>query len=256
MIASHHTAALAWGLDLDDAAAMANSPAAFIAPQGEGWRSTRLSNARIAVRNLPAAHRTRHPSELLVTSPARTAVDVASTCDLPEALITLDSAARILLADAVGGSRVRNAYRDERRIESARAPLIAAVHHAATQFTSKHLLDVVPLADPRRESALESLGYGRMLQAGLPLPQLQVRIPTPAGDVHPDNLWPEHMLVGEADGFGKYDDPGSLVAEKVRQQALEELGYMVVRWTSEQMWFRPGSVINRLASALEARAPR
>ena len=94
MIASHHTAALAWGLDLDDPAAMANSPAAFIAPQGEGWRSLSLTGARIAVRRLPTAHRTAHPSELLVTTPARTAVDVASTCDLPEALITLDSAAR------------------------------------------------------------------------------------------------------------------------------------------------------------------
>ncbi len=256
MIASHHTAALAWGLDLDDPAVMAGSPASFIAPQGEGWRSLSLPGARIAVRNLPTAHRAVHPSDLLVTSPARTAVDVASICDLPEALITLDSAARISLAATVGGSRVRHAHRDDRRIAASRAPLLAAVDHAATQFTRRHLLDVVPLADPRRESALESLSYGRMLQAGLPLPELQVRITTPVGDVYPDNLWPAHMLVGEADGLGKYDNPGSLAAEKIRQQALEELGYMVVRWTSEQMWFRPGSVLGRIASALEARAPR
>jgi len=256
MIASHHTAAMAWGLDLDDPAAMANSPAAFIAPDGEGWRSLRMPGARIAVRPLPTAHRAAHPSDLLVTSLARTAVDVASTCDLPEALITLDSAARLALAASVGRSRVRDAYRDERHIAASRAPLIAAVEHAATQFTRKHLLEVVPLADPRRESALESLSYGRMMQAGLPLPELQVCIPTPAGNYYPDNLWPAHMLVGEADGLGKYDTPGSLAAEKIRQQAMEELGYGFVRWTSEQMRFRLGSTLGRIASALEARAPR
>jgi very-short-patch-repair endonuclease len=256
MIASHHTAAMAWGLDLDDPAAMASSSAAFIAPLGEGSRSLSLPGVRITVRNLPTAHRAAHPSDLLVTSIARTAVDVASTCDLPEALITLDSAARISLAAEVGQSRVRHAYRDERRIAASRAPLLAAVEHAATQFTRRHLLDVVALADPRRESALESLSYGRMVQAGLPLPELQVCIRTPAGDYYADNLWPAHMLVGEADGLGKYDNPGSLVAEKVRQQAMEELGYGFVRWTSEQMRFRPSSTLGRIASALDARAPR
>jgi very-short-patch-repair endonuclease len=64
------------------------------------------------------------------------------------------------------------------------------------------------------------------------------------------------MLVGEADGLGKYDTPGSLAAEKIRQQAMEELGYGFVRWTAEQMRFRPSSVLARIASALEARAPR
>ncbi len=256
MIASHHTAALAWGLDLDDLAAAAASPAAFIAPAGEGWRSLALPGATIAVRDLPASHRVAHPSHLLVTTLARTAVDIASTRELPEALITLDSAARMILADSVGASRVRDAYLSERHLQNVRAGLFAVVEHGATQFTRRHLRDVVPLADFRRESGLESLSYGRMRQAGLPLPAMQVPIRTSVGTVYPDFLWAEYMLIGEADGLGKYDTPDSLAREKIRQQALEELGFQVIRWTSEEMRLRPGAVIARILAALEARAPR
>ncbi|MGB7981045.1 MAG: DUF559 domain-containing protein [Candidatus Nanopelagicales bacterium] len=256
MIASHHTAALAWGLDLDDPAAAAASSAAFIAPAGEGWRSQTLPGATIAVRTLPAAHRVAHPCDLLVTTLARTAVDVASTCELPEALITLDSAARITLADSVGASRLRDAHLSERHRSNARCDLMATLEHSATQFTRRHLLEVVPLADPRRESALESLSYGRMRQAGLPLPDLQVPISTSVGTVYPDFLWADYMLIGEADGLSKYDAPDSLAREKIRQQALEELGFQVIRWTSDEMRLRPGAVLGRIRAALEARGPR
>ena len=232
------------------------SPASFIGPHREGRRSVSLPGATIAVRALPAAHRVAHPSELLVTTPARTAVDVASSCEFPEALITLDSAARMSLAASVGSSRLRDAYLSDRHLENARAELVAAIEHAATQFTRRHLLEVVPLTDPRRESALESLSYGRMRQAGLPLPDLQVPISTSVGTVYPDFLWAEYMLIGEADGFSKYDAPDSLAREKRRQHALEELGFRVIRWTSEEMRLRPGAVLSRIVAALEARAPR
>ncbi len=120
------------------------------------------------------------------------------------------------------------------------------MEHGATQFTRRHLLEVVPLADPRRESALESLSYGRMRQAGLPLPAMQVPIRTSVGTVYPDFLWADFLLIGEADGFGKYDDPESLAREKIRQQALEELGFLVIRWTSEEMRLRPAAVLARI----------
>lgn len=256
MIASHHTAALAWGLDLDDPQTAAESAAVFIAPFGEGWRSERIEGADILVRRLPVQHRAEHPSRLLVTTPARAAVDVASVCELPEALITLDSAARLALESSVGKGRVRDAYRNERRITLAREPLTAAAAIAATQFTRRKLCELVALADPRRESPLESLSYGRIRLAGLPLPKLQEPIRTAAGTFYPDFLWPDHMVIGEADGVLKYDSADSLAREKYRQQVLETLGYRFVRWTGEEMRRRPGAVITRIAAALAGRETR
>jgi very-short-patch-repair endonuclease len=207
----------------------------------------------IAVRDLPPQHRCAHPSGLLVTTPARTAVDVASSCGVPEALITLDSAARLELRTRVGERRLRDAYTSTPLLEASRAPLLDASRFAATLRTRRSLVDVVPLADPRRESANESLSYGHMLLAGLPLPELQTRIVTPEGDAFPDFLWAQAMVIGEADGAVKYTSQEDLVREKRRQEALEQMGFRVVRWMYTDLRQRPSSVMSRIAHALAAR---
>ena len=252
-IASHHTAALAWDLDLDDALTASAAAPAFIAPAGPGLRSKAHGGMTIAVRDLPTHHRIEHPSGLLVTTPARTAVDVAALSGLPEALITLDSAARLELRSHVGERRLRDAYTNERLLETSRAPLLAASRFAATLRTRRSLADVVPLTDPRRESANESLSYGHFLRAGLPLPELQVRIRTPEGDVYPDFLWSGSMVIGEADGVVKYTARDDLLREKRRQEALELMGFRVVRWMYSELRHRPAAVVARIAAALAAR---
>lgn len=115
-IASHHTAALAWELDLNDPAAAASAPPAFIVPAGPGIRAEVTRKFSIAVRELPAAQRVRHPSGLMVTTPARAAVDVVSGLAVPEALVSLDSAARLTLTDQVGSRRLREHYPRERSL--------------------------------------------------------------------------------------------------------------------------------------------
>ena len=252
-IASHHTAALAWGLDLADAEASAATPAAFIKPPSASTRSRATDGATVTVRVLPHHHRVQHPSGLLVTSPARTAVDVAAGLRTPEALITLDSAARLTLGEHVGSSRVRDHYTPARAIAAARAPLEEAAELASTQYIRHTLARLVSLADPRRESGLESLSFGSMVDVGLPLPELQVRITTPDGDAYVDFLWREQMVIGEADGLKKYTTPADLHREKLRQEHLERMGFVVVRWTWEEMYLRPAAVLRRIEAALEAR---
>jgi very-short-patch-repair endonuclease len=252
-IASHHTAALAWDLDLDDAPRAAAAAPSFIVPTGASVRSKTHRGLSIAVRDLPAHLRTEHPSGLLVTTPARTAVDVAALSGVPEALITLDSAARLELLSQVGERRLRAAYTNEKLVEASRAPLLEASRSAATLRTRRALSDVVPLADPRRESANESLSYGHFLLAGLPLPEMQVRIRTAEGDAFPDFLWAEAMVIGEADGAVKYTAHDDLVREKRRQEALELMGFRVVRWMYSELRQRPSAVVGRIAAALDAR---
>lgn len=254
VIASDHTAALAWQLDLADLEAAATGPVAFTAPSRPGLRSMSRADVRIAIRDLPAEQRVAHPSGLRVTSLARTAVDVAASAPVPEALVVLDAAARRLLVEAVGQRRVRAHHTRPQSIREACRPLREVVPAAATQRTRRHLDHVVALADPRRESALESLSFGEMvLHGGLPLPAMQVLIRTEFGDVYPDFLWAQARVIGEADGLVKYQTPDALHREKLRQEALEALGYLVIRWTYREMRRNPGAVMARIAAALAAR---
>jgi very-short-patch-repair endonuclease len=247
LIASHHTAAHAWGLAVDGPLRIPS----FIAPQGTGIRAGGDSRFHVHVRHLPAHHRTAHPSGLNVTTAARAAVDVAAGCTLPEALVTLDSAARTDLLAGVGERGLRRAYADDHLLADTRATLLEAAHWAATQRSRGWLEEVVPMADPRRESPAESLSFGHMVLSGLPLPLMQVRILTPDGEFHPDFLWPDHGLIGEVDGRLKYRHAEDLVAEKRRQESLERMGYHFVRWMGEEITSRPASVTARVASALE-----
>jgi len=255
-IASHHTAALAWGLALDDPIAAAEARPAFIRPTSPQARSDATGPAIVHVRDLPRHHRVEHPTGLLVTTAARAAVDVAAGLKAPEALITLDSAARLALHDQVGSSRLRAHYTNPRSIAAATQALHEAADVAATQFTRTALGLLVLLADPRRESPFESLSFGHMVLAGFPLPQLQVRIVTPEGDAYPDFLWANQMVIGEADGMGKYGTPEDLHREKLRQELLEQMGYRVIRWGWADMRERPAAVLRRIEAALDARADR
>lgn len=252
-IASHHTAALAWGLELDDATACATSRPTYIQPGESGNRSRQSGPIRLHVRRLPAHQRTTHPTGLLVTTPARAAVDMSAELAFPAALITLDSAARLQMQSQVGVRAMRAHYVRATSLAAARRPLSDAADTAATLRTRRHLESVVAWADPRRETPLESYSFGQMLIAGLPVPDLQVCISSPIGDLYPDFLWQEQAVIGEADGMLKYTSPDTLVREKQRQEQLERMGFRVVRWDYREIRRRPAAVIQRITSALEER---
>lgn len=90
----------------------------------------------------------------------------------------------------------------------------------------------VRLADGRAKSPLESLSRLALPSLGIPAPRLQVPVHDQVGRfvARTDFYWDEFGVVGEADGRGKYDARAVLTAEKRRQEALEELGLVVVRW--------------------------
>lgn len=255
-IASHHTAALAWGLPLDSPAGSTAMPVAFTMPLRPGERSRVAAGFTVAVRNLPAGHRVALPTGLLVTTQARTAVDVAAYQALPSALIILDAAARGFLLDAVGERRVRDHYTRPQSMAASRRPLFEAAEDAATQFTRARLAGHLDHVDPRRESPLESFSFGQMVLHGLPLPALQQRIRTPEGDLYPDFLWEDAMVIGEADGMSKYRTPDDLRNEKRRQERLERMGFLFVRWDDRDIRRGPAEVMARLRAPIEARGRR
>jgi very-short-patch-repair endonuclease len=91
--------------------------------------------------------------------------------------------------------------------------------------------------DARAESPGETLVRLAILRAGLPEPELQIDVTTPSGTFRLDLGWSRFMLAIEFDGFVKYANPNAgtaaeaLFAEKRRQDALEEAGWKVLRFT-------------------------
>ncbi|GAB4082693.1 hypothetical protein GCU67_12010 [Modestobacter muralis] len=121
-----------------------------------------------------------------VTSVARTVLDIARAVPFPAALAVADAA---LAADLTSPEELRT-----------------ALDAAAGTRGSRSARRVVLAADRRSESVGESRSRALMLDAGLPLPDLQVEVRRSDGTLvgRCDFGWREHGLLGEFDGRVKY----------------------------------------------------
>lgn len=176
---------------------------------------------------------------LAATTPARSVVDLACVLPLPDAVAVGDASLR-LRAELTDMLAVLERIGPRRGIASARRTL--------------------ELLDPRSESYGESVSRVRMIELGVlePVPQVRIydRHRRFVGRV--DFAWPELGVVGEFDGRVKYGrdldpeaDPNqTLWDEKVREDVLRELGWLVVRWTWADL-HRPDAWIARLTRSLE-----
>lgn len=177
---------------------------------------------------------------LPVTTLERTVVDCARTLAADQALVIADSALRgdadlslirTILEESVGARGIRRAR------------------------------EVVGLADPRAESAGESLLRWIIHDAGLPAAEVGHGVTTRRGDAWLDLAWPDSKVALEFDGAvkysgGEYGDPARrLFEEKLRQDALEEDGWLVIRVVWDDLR-RPEVLVARIRSALRSRAPR
>ncbi len=119
-------------------------------------------------------------------------------------------------------------------------------------------------ADGRSESVGESRSRVGMYRAGLPVPNLQCTIRRADGRVvgRPDFDWAPVPLLGEFDGLHKYDryvrdgetSADVVVREKLREDALRELGFLLVRWIWAEL-DDPAQLYRRISAAL-ARAAK
>ncbi len=196
--------------------------------------------------DLPAEHLSRDEEGYPVTGLVRTAVDLSAGRTLPESLVIMDAAARLLCAGFVLQPR-RSDYANPRLVEAARSQLEAMAR--ARRRTG--LLAATRLVDPGRESPAESLSAGHFHLAGFPTPRFQAPLRTPIGTFFPDCLWEDRRVIGECDGAVKYaEGSAAFVAEKQREQALRYLGYGMVRWLAKEIMARPDVVVARVARAL------
>lgn len=117
----------------------------------------------------------------------------------------------------------------------------------------------VPLSRTGAQSPLESLSRVRLTDTGLPEPELQRAFFDEEGLIgYADMTWEALGVIGECDGLGKYDGRPDLISEKVREDRLRALGYIVVRWTWLELMRNPQEIARRIlrASMLSPRRAR
>lgn len=241
---SHASAALLWGLPAPTLSSWEDAPVTVTLPS-DGRHRSRPGPVSHQLGPLPAGHFTRDPNGYRVTTIARTAIDLVRGLAVPEALIVLDAASRLLCASYVTNPR-RADYSNARH----RSRSVDELADVARICGVGGLAEALELVEPARESPAESLTAGHIHLAGIPQPLYQAAVRTTAGTLYPDCLWAEERLVGECDGAGKYTDEASIVHEKERELTLRDLGFRIVRWLAKEIMTRPDLVMERIAREL------
>jgi very-short-patch-repair endonuclease len=172
-------------------------------------------------------------SGLRATSLERTVVDCAMMLGYRQALVLTDHALRLGADKALMGCMAEG-LQGRRGIRTLR---LALAH-----------------ADPRSESAGETLTRELLTRLKLPLPEPQVQVATRAGKYRLDFAWKEKKVALEFDGKTKYFDykptAEALFQERQREKALTENGWTFVRVTWADL-FREHEFKSRILAALQ-----
>jgi very-short-patch-repair endonuclease len=178
------------------------------------------------VRALAAADWVRHEG-LLVTSPARTVVDLASRMlDAEDVAALLDRAAalRLTTPTAIRGALAR---RPDTR---------------GTRLLREAVAESAPFTRSRAERMLRSLVVG----AGLPAPRTNTKVCGFEVDAH----WPEAGLVVEFDSWTHHRSRAAFERDRRRDVILQLSGMRVLRVTWRRLTGEPEAVAAEIAQAL------
>lgn len=176
--------------------------------------------------------RLQRVSGRLATAPAWTAVEVARQLRRPRALATLDAALRSMRC---ARSEIENAVAEQR----GRRGIVAA-------------RELLPFADGRAESAMESEARLVMIDHGLPLPELQYPIHGHGGEMwRVDFAWPDMRLAAEYESIEWPAGPAEMLRDKTRWAKLQELGWTIVPIVVDDVRREPGRLAARIARHLD-----
>ncbi|MBE7162173.1 MAG: type IV toxin-antitoxin system AbiEi family antitoxin domain-containing protein [Williamsia herbipolensis] len=179
-------------------------------PTTSGTNANAFGRVRTGL--LPLAHRWDR-GRYQIVSHAYTAIDVARHSTHPAALVVCDHAMR------------RGVGREELSLLSGQLATYPGIELAA--WAIEH-------ADPRAETALESLGRLAFIEACRPAPISNVWIADGERHWRVDHLLPDSGVVLEGDGAGKLTaatDPHRRMRDQViRESRLRALGYEVERY--------------------------
>jgi hypothetical protein len=172
-------------------------------------------------------------SGIWVTTPARTAADLARLLPRPDALAALD----VLMG-----------------LPEMSRELIAGVLGRFTRYRGViQARELVDLADPRAESPQESRARLRCVDAGFPCPEPQIDVFDETGDLlaRLDMGWRELLKAMEFDGDEGHSTPAQQAHDQARRERVERRGWGLAVVTSEHVLSRSLAFEHGLEELLE-----
>ncbi|WP_231925283.1 endonuclease domain-containing protein [Micromonospora purpureochromogenes] len=221
------SAAYLWGVDL----LRRDAPVSVLLPRAARLRAhPRLQVTRSA---LPRSDRTRFAG-LPVTTALRTAFDLGRQGPRDEALVTVDA----LL---------------HRRV--VKLPALRGYADAHSRWPGLPLLrQVLALAEPLSESPMETRPRLLLLDAGLPPATAQHDVLDARGRFvgRVDLAWPALRVAVEYDG-DHHRERVHFRQDVARLNALRAAGWLVLRFTADDVLRRPSQTVDMVADALRER---
>ncbi len=172
---------------------------------------------------------------MLVTSPARTAFDIGRrTTSRLQAIQSLDA-----LTNATD-------------VKPTDVGAVISDHPGARGVV--RLRKLLPLVDGGAESPQETRTRLALVDAGLPRPQTQIRVFDDYGDfVARIDMGYEELRVGiEYDGPQHWTDAEQRDRDIDRYSALLDLGWVIIRVSSDLIRYRLGTFVARVVAAMQA----
>ncbi|MDT5175605.1 MAG: hypothetical protein QOG37_2856 [Mycobacterium sp.] len=220
-----------------------NSAAALL---GAKWVSPSLDAELVHDNRKPPSRIVVHsdtlaPREVLtvggiaVTTPARTAFDIGR--------LTITRQHAVQRLDAVMNAT---------DVKIADVEAVIDGHAGARGLV--RLRRVLPLVDGGAESPQETRTRLALIDAGLPRPQTQIVVRNEYGDfVARVDMGYEELRVGiEYDGPQHWTDPAQRDRDIDRYTALLDLGWTIIRVSSDLLRYRQGTFIARVVAAMRA----
>lgn len=229
LVACHSTAARLWGFDVQ-ASEATRSRLHFLGPP-------ELDNRLLAGLQVHPSSLGTHDAVLRqgiwCTPPDRTACDVARLGPPIDALAWLDRALRSGRCSTGGLLEARARMRGLRGVE--------------------RLDRLVPLADGRVESEMESRMRWRFVTAGLPPPAVQIEVGDRQRRHRLDMGWEDHLLAAEFDGLQAHMTREQLAADRDRHNWLTEHRWMLLHFTGVDVYRRHEAMVAAVRRQLARR---
>jgi hypothetical protein len=185
-------------------------------------------------RDVVEADETETIGGVMVTSSARTALDLGCWYPTTAAVAAIDALAAATEIKAADVELLAHRYAGRRGVARAR--------------------EAINLFDPGAQSPKESWLRVVLIQAGLPRPQTQIAVLDEFGNpfAYLDMGWEDLKVAVEYDGDQHRSDRRQYTWDIRRQELLERRGWILIRVVASD---RPGDIIRRVRAARAERIP-
>lgn len=173
----------------------------------------------------------RRVSGRLATAPAWTAVEIARTLRRPRALATLDTALRVNACTAAEFDAAALEQKGRRGIVAVRG--------------------LLPHADPRAESPMESEMRLVFIDWAVPPPELQYEITDRSGKTwRVDFAWPQVKLAAEYDSIEWHANPAAFTHDRIKSARLQECGWTTIPAVVDDIRKHPEHLVRQVLGHL------